>query len=118
MDLFKKIEKSDLENINVKIGISFLAIFAFLIAIVISASFFIYQGIIESSENRLSQNITNVLSISISRISFSGKYHAQIFSDQLIEKEESIKYIVILASNGDLISKSYDLNYKDFIENE
>lgn len=118
MDLFKKIEKSDLENINIKIGISFLGVFAFLIAIVISVSFFIYQGIIESSENRLSQNITNVLSISISRISFSGKYHAQIFSDQLIEKEESIKYIVILASNGDVISKSYDLNYKDFIEND
>lgn len=118
MSIISKLKANDLRDINLKIGLSFFAIFTLLVGIVISANYFIFQRIIESSENRLSQNITNVLSISISRISFSGKYHAQIFSDQLIEKEDSIKYIVIIASNGELISKSYNQLYKGFIEDK
>lgn len=113
----KRFDRDNLKNINFKIGGAFFAVFALLIIILISITSFLFHNIIESSENRLSQNITNVLSISISRISFSGKYHAQIFSDQFIEKEESIKYIVILDSAGGVISKSYDPLYKDFIEN-
>ncbi len=113
----KKFDRDNLKNINLKIGGAFFAIFALLIGILISMTSYLFHGIIESSENRLSQNITNVLSISISRISFSGKYHAQIFSDQLIEKEDSLKYIVILDASGGVISKSYNPEYKDFIEN-
>ncbi|AZZ36644.1 hypothetical protein CIK05_07520 [Bdellovibrio sp. qaytius] len=112
-----ELDRYSLKNINLKIGGAFFAIFALLIGILIFITSFVFHNIIESSENRLSQNITNVLSISISRISFSGKYHAQIFSDQLIEKEESLKYIVILDSSGGIISKSYNPKYKDFIEN-
>lgn len=116
--VFKKTISSIQENINLKIGLSFLAVFAVLIAIMLVITSFIFKNIIDSSENRLSENITNVLSISISRISFSGKYHAQIFSDQLIEKESAIKYIVILNSNGEVISQSSQPDFKDFIENE
>lgn len=116
--LLNKTVKSIQENINLKIGLSFFAVFAVLIAIILVITSFIFKNIIDSSENRLSENITNVLSISISRISFSGKYHAQIFSEQLIEKETAIKYIVILDSNGEIISKSYQYNFKDFIEKE
>lgn len=115
---FKENFKSFHENINLKIGLSFAAVFVVLITIFLVITSFIFKNIIESSENRLSENITNVLSISISRISFSGKYHAQIFSDQLIEKESAIKYIVILNSNGEVISKSYQPDFKNFIENE
>ena len=112
----KKFDSDNLKNINLKIGGAFFAVFALLIGILISITSFLFHNILESSENRLSQNITNVLSISISRISFSGKYHAQIFSDQLIDKEDSLKYIVILDSAGGIISKSYEPEYKDFIE--
>lgn len=112
----KKFDRDNLKNINLKIGGAFFAIFAVLIGILISITTYVFHNIIESSENRLSQNITNVLSISISRISFSGKYHAQIFSDQLIEKEESLKYIVILDASGEIISMSYNPTAKDFIE--
>lgn len=113
----KKFNNDNLKNINLKIGGAFFAVFALLIAILISTTSYLFHNVLESSENRLSENITNVLSISISRISFSGKYHAQIFSDQLIEKEEAIKYIVILDSTGGVISKSYETLYGDFIEN-
>lgn len=116
--LFKSSIKSIQENINLKIGLSFAAVFAVLIAIFLVITSLIFKNIIESSENRLSENITNVLSISISRISFSGKYHAQIFSDQLIEKESAIKYIVILNSTGEVISKSYQSNFMNFIEKD
>lgn len=112
MNFLKKMRRDDFKNINLKIGVSFFAIFSLLMTVSLFTTFFIFQKIIESSENRLSENITNVLSISISRISFSGKYHAQIFSDQLIEKENSIKYIVILGSNGELISSSYNSDFK------
>jgi PAS domain S-box-containing protein len=114
----KNTVKSIQENINLKIGLSFFAVFALLITIMLVITSIIFKNIIDSSENRLSENITNVLSISISRISFSGKYHAQIFSDQLIEKESAIKYIVILDSNGETISKSYQPDFKDFIDKE
>ncbi len=112
----KKFDRDNLKNINLKIGGAFFTVFALLIGILISVTSYLFHNVLESSENRLSQNITNVLSISISRISFSGKYHAQIFSDQFIEKEDSIKYIVILDADGGIISKSYNPEYKDFIE--
>lgn len=112
----KKFDRDNFKNINFKIGGAFFAIFALLIGILILITSYLFHNVIESSENRLSQNITNVLSISISRISFSGKYHAQIFSDQLIEKEDSLKYIVILDASGGVISKSYNPEYREFIE--
>lgn len=113
----KKLDSDNLKNINLKIGGTFFAVFAVLIGILIAVTSYLFSNIIESSENRLSQNITNVLSIAISRISFSGKYHAQIFSDQLIEKEESLKYIVILDAQGEFISKSYNPEFGEFVEN-
>lgn len=116
--LLKKIRKNVLENINLKIGLSFFSVFAVLITILLILTSVIFKNVIESSENRLSENITNILSISISRISFSGKYHAQIFSDQLIEKENAIKYIIILSSDGELISQSYQPEFKEFIEKD
>ena len=109
-------DKNNLRNINRKIGINFFAIFVFIITTIIIVTSLVFQNVINSSEDRLSENITNVLSISISRISFSGKYHAQIFSDQLIEKEKSIKYIIILNTEGEIVSNSYNTQYKDFIE--
>ncbi|WP_409480155.1 PAS domain S-box protein [Pseudobdellovibrio sp. HCB154] len=114
----KKFDRDNFKNINLKIGGAFFTVFALLIGILILITTYLFHNVIESSENRLSQNITNVLSISISRISFSGKYHAQIFSDQLIEKEDSLKYIVILDASGDIISKSYNPEYQEFIENK
>lgn len=116
--MFKKIFNNIQDNINFKIGLSFATVFAVLISITLIITSVIFKNIIESSENRLSENITNVLSISISRISFSGKYHAQIFSDQLIENESALKYIVILDTNGEIISKSYQPEFKSFIEGE
>lgn len=116
--VLKKFDRDNFKNINFKIGGAFFAVFALLIGILISITSYLFHNVIESSENRLSQNITNVLSISISRISFSGKYHAQIFSDQLIEKEDSLKYIVILDDSGDIISKSYNPDYQEFIESK
>ena len=115
----KKLQHEDnnnLRNINRKIGINFFAIFVFIITTIIIVTTLVFQSVIKSSEDRLSENITNVLSISISRISFSGKYHAQIFSDQLIEREKSIQYIIIFNSYGDIVSNSYNPQYKDFIE--
>ena len=109
-------DKNNLRNINRKIGINFFAIFVFIITTIILVTFLVFQNVIKSSEDRLSENITNVLSISISRISFSGKYHAQIFSDQLIEREKSIQYIIIINSEGEVVSNSYNKQFEDFIE--
>lgn len=116
MRKLNRIDQNNLKNINLKIGLNFFAIFAFIITVIIIVTSLVFQNVLKSSEDRLSENITNVLSISISRISFSGKYHAQIFSDQLIEREKSIQYIIILDSNGEVVSNSYNTQYKDFIE--
>ena len=86
--------------------------------VTVSTTYVIYKEIIKSSEDRLSQNITNILSISISRISFSGKYHAQIFSDQLLGKADSIKYIVILDNNRNIVSSSTKKEFANFINHE
>lgn len=107
--------KSNFNSINIKIGLSFLIIFTILLTATVTTTYFLFRGIIKSSEDRLSQNLTNTLSISISRISFSGKYHAQIFTDQLLNREEAIKYIVILDNQSEVVSNSSKDEFTEFI---
>src|SRR5690606_14686112 len=40
----------------------------------------------------------------------------QIFSDQLLEREKSIQYIIIINSEGEVVSNSYNNQFEDFIE--
>lgn len=104
----RKISSDSLTNINLKIGISFFILLFVIISLVLSSGSLLFKKVIHDSEDRLARSITNVLSLSISRISFSGKYHAQIFTEQLLRRESDLLYVIIVDNNGDPIAKSVD----------
>ncbi|EQC45213.1 GHKL domain protein, partial [Bacteriovorax sp. BSW11_IV] len=79
-----------------------------IISLILSSGSLLFKKVIHDSEDRLARSITNVLSLSISRISFSGKYHAQIFTEQLLRREQDLLYVIIVDNNGEPIAKSVD----------
>lgn len=104
----RKVSSDSLTNINLKIGISFFILLFVIISLILSSGSLLFKKVIHDSEDRLARSITNVLSLSISRISFSGKYHAQIFTEQLLRREQDLLYVIIVDNNGEPIAKSVD----------
>ena len=112
----KKLSAREFENINVKIALSFFVLLISIILLVLVINRNLFKDTLVSSETQLSKSITNILKVSISRISFSGKYHAQVFANSLIEKEKSLLYIYIVNENGRIIAESIKPEHKDSIK--
>ncbi|OIQ17435.1 MAG: hypothetical protein BM556_11560 [Bacteriovorax sp. MedPE-SWde] len=112
----KKLSAREFENINVKIALSFFVLLISIILLVLVINRNLFKETLVSSETQLSKSITNILKVSISRISFSGKYHAQVFANSLIEKEKSLLYIYIVNENGRIIAESVKPKHKDNIK--
>jgi signal transduction histidine kinase/CheY-like chemotaxis protein len=100
----------------VKIALSFFVLLISIILVVLVVNRSLFKETLSHSETELSRSITNILKISINRISFSGKYHAQVFADKLITKEESLMYIYIINDTGRTIAKSVSDQYQKDIE--
>lgn len=111
-----KVTSDSLSNINFKIGISFFILLFIIISLILSAGSLLFKKVIYSSEDRLAKSITNVLSLSINRISFSGKYHAQIFTEQLLRREQDLLYVIIADNKGNTVAKSLDESLSEDIK--
>lgn len=101
-----KLSTREFDNINVKIAVSFFILLISIILVILLVNRSLFKETLGHSEKELSRSITNILKISINRISFSGKYHAQVFADSLLEKEESLLYIYIINDTGRAVAKS------------
>ena len=110
-----KLSSREFDNINVKIAVSFFVLLISIILVILIVNRNLFKETLAHSEKELSRSITNILKISINRISFSGKYHAQVFADNLISKEKSLMYIYIINDTGRVIAKSVSQNYTDKI---
>lgn len=94
----------NLKKINLQIAITFFSLIIFIISILLYFNHTFYKETLLSSQKLLNKSLVNILQISIDRISFSGRYHAQIFADSLLEKEKDLLFINIITEDNKKIA--------------
>jgi len=102
----KRIESIELQNIDRNIAIAFGLMVLGLMIIVLAVSILLYSKVYKDNDKQLQAIITEVLGNSINRISFSGKYHAQLLVDQITESQPRIERVLIIGKDGKTVANS------------
>ncbi len=99
-------------NEDRKLAFSFGALVLAIMVIVTAtgASLYTYQQITE--ENRLSTAVAGVIGESISKVSFSGKYHTRLFVEDIKTRVPDLESVSVETFEGDVIASS-DPSYND-----
>lgn len=99
-------EVNNLTSVNKRLyrafGVLLLALM--LTAIVISGLYL--KQVMERGERQLSTVLTSVIANSVSRVSFSGKYHSQLLLDDIAAKYPDILYISMIDLDGFVIAST------------
>jgi len=108
--------KSNLHSINAKITATFFTLIIFIIISILYFSHTVFKTTITETQKQLTKSLVNTLQLSIDRISFSGKYHAQIFTDSIIEREKDLLFIYILSEDNRIIARSKKTNFTEALK--
>ncbi|MFW6308102.1 MAG: hypothetical protein ACOC08_05615, partial [Campylobacterales bacterium] len=65
------------------------------IIIVASLGYYYYQKIIVEEKNNLYEVISSLVSESIDKVSYSGRYHSKLLIEELVDKNSEMVYIVL-----------------------
>ncbi|OYY93900.1 MAG: hypothetical protein B7Y41_09385 [Hydrogenophilales bacterium 28-61-23] len=80
-------------------------ILALLVAALLAGGWYL-RGVMEREENRLSTLLAEVLSNAVSRVSFSGKYHARLMLEEIKAAQPSIRYLRLVDPHGRVLAHS------------
>lgn len=102
----------EFDDFERRIGWSFgMAILVLLtIALVLGGIYF--RGVTDREQNTLSSLVTEVLANAVSRVSFSGKYHARLLVEEIQADQPDIVYVLVADLNGRILAHS-DPAYND-----
>jgi diguanylate cyclase (GGDEF)-like protein len=89
-------------HINFAFG---LLILSLMLIVLFSGGFYV-TNVMNKEENQLSQIITAVLAKSISKVSFSGKYHARLLVEEIKNDLPDIKYLLVADKKGLILAHS------------
>lgn len=79
-----------------KIAIGFSILVLMMMLLVAFIGFHFYNHTSKTNDRELQETITSLLAHSINRISFSGKYHARLLINQIVQSQPRIAYITIV----------------------
>ncbi len=102
--LFRKLRI--LDAVDRKLALSFGALVMALMLTVTGVAGYLFSQLQTKEEDRLSKTLGNILSESISRISFSGKYHARLLVEETCARIPELLYISVEAPDGRIIAHS------------
>ena len=95
-----------LTSIDRKMNLSYGALIILLaFSVLISSSIYNYT-VSNREEDVLVRMIASTLEDSITRVSFSGKYHINFFLEQIVEKNTEMVYVLVVGKKGDIIASS------------
>ncbi|MDO8891555.1 MAG: EAL domain-containing protein [Sulfurimicrobium sp.] len=100
------VEEQSFANFDRRIALSFGALILALMITVLLAGGLYYRGIAEREQAKLSALVTHILAKSVSRISFSGKYHARLLLEEIARGEPDIRYILVADKQGNVLASS------------
>ncbi len=99
--------KSDfLKRFDNKMALSFAGIIIVIFILTTSYSIALFNQVLTEEEDRLLESLASSLSVSISKVSFSGKYQIRLLVEEMVEKKKDILYISIESPNNKIIAHS------------
>lgn len=104
--LSKKLTADKVKNLNINIGLSFLALLIIVVFSLYYASWKINKNLLSETQNQLVWDITKIVSTSLQKVSFSGSYHANLFLEQILSEHDNILYLVVTDNKGKVLFDS------------
>jgi len=95
-----------LASLDRKIASAFGTLVLVMMLIVLIVVGFYFQRILSEDEDKLTTILTSVLSDSINRISFSGKYHARLLIKEVSQQHSQIAYCMVVDRRNKIIAHS------------
>jgi hypothetical protein len=96
----------NLANVDRRLALAFGGLIFFLMVAVLLAGGLYLRGVMEREQDRLSTLTTQVLANAVSRVSFSGKYHARLMLEEIKQAQPGILYLRLIDANGRILAHS------------
>ncbi|HWQ10550.1 MAG TPA: hypothetical protein VN436_15625, partial [Holophaga sp.] len=91
---------------SLRLSLSFGAVIALLMVIVVAVAVSLFTHLHEREETRLSSALAASISEAVTRVSFSGKYHARLLAEELKARVPELAYISVESPEGRVIAHS------------
>ncbi len=89
-----------------KLALSFGAVVLILMLTASGVTIYLSALLNQKQEDRLSGAVAAILSESISRVSFSGKYHARLFVEEMQSRVPDLAFISVESKDGQILAHS------------
>ncbi len=96
----------DLADVGRRLALVFGALILVLMLAVLLVGGLYLHGVMKHEEDRLAALTTQVLANAVSRVSFSGKYHARLMLEEIAQAQPSILYLRVVDSRGQIYAHS------------
>ena len=106
LDSGLKEEVQLLSKVNQRLTLSFGVLILFLMISVLIVSGVYLKGVMDREEQKLSTLFTQVLATSVSRVSFSGRYHSQLLLEDTQKGYSDIRSLLITDLQGVVLASS------------
>ncbi|MFH2121947.1 MAG: response regulator [Pseudomonadota bacterium] len=90
-----------------KLALSFGAIILLLMLAASGFASYLFTQLNQREENRLAGTIATILAESITRVSFSGKYHARLFVEEIQSRLPELAFISVETREGHILAHSH-----------
>jgi diguanylate cyclase (GGDEF)-like protein/PAS domain S-box-containing protein len=94
------------KSVNRRLTISFGVVILVLMTVVLIIGGTYFKGVMDREARQLSMLLTQVLATSVSRVSFSGRYHSQLLLEEVQRELPEIKYLSITDLDGRVVASS------------
>ncbi|WP_131110592.1 EAL domain-containing protein [Sulfuricystis thermophila] len=95
-----------LADVDRRLSLAFGGLIFGLMVLVLIAGGLYLRGVMEREEDKLSTLVTQVLANAVSRVSFSGKYHARLLLEEIRAAQPSILYLRLVDPQGTVLAHS------------
>lgn len=96
----------NLSNIDRRLAVAFGGLIFSLMVVALLVGGWYLRGVMEREQDRLATLTTQVLSNAVSRVSFSGKYHARLLLEEIKAQQPDILYLRLVDANGVVVAHS------------
>lgn len=93
-------------DVGRRLAMAFGGLILFLMLVVLLVGGLYLRDVMEREQDRLSTLTTQVLANAVSRVSFSGKYHARLLLEEITTAQPSIRYLRLVDGNGLVVAHS------------
>jgi diguanylate cyclase (GGDEF)-like protein/PAS domain S-box-containing protein len=102
----KGIDQQIFADVDRRLNLAFGGLILGLMVAVLVAGGLLLRDIMEREESKLSTLLTRVLSQAVSRVSFSGKYHARLLLEEIATTHSGIVYLRLADPKGRVLAHS------------